>query len=469
MTRRPRRTTQEETTAAVPPDHNISLGEATAVWAKIAALSFGGPAGQIAVMHRVLVEEKRWIGEHRFLHALNYCMLLPGPEAQQLAIYIGWLLHRTAGGLIAGTLFVLPGFVAILGLSYIYVIFGNIDVVAGLFFGLKAAVLAVVLQAVFRLGGRALRNNAMVAIAAAAFIAIFFLHVPFPFIILTAGMVGYVGGRTGSALFGVGRGHAAGAGGGLDDKNSALGELTPSHAQPNLVWSLKISVVLLVLWLVPVFALLGLFGLDNVFSEITVFFSEMAVVTFGGAYAVLAYVAQQAVQNFNWLRPGEMLDGLGMAETTPGPLIMVVEFVGFMGAFRHPGSLDPLVAATLAATLTTWVTFTPCFLWIFLGAPFIERLRGHRALNGALSAITAAVVGVILNLAIWFGLHTLFGDVHRIRLGWLSLDVPGLQSLDAASLALTVLAALSIFRFRLPVIATIFGSAIIGIVWTVLP
>ncbi|WP_429125643.1 chromate efflux transporter [Ensifer sp. 4252] len=457
--------TADASKASAPHDHGVSLAEAFWVWVRIAALSFGGPAGQIAVMHRILVDEKRWVGEHRFLHALNYCMLLPGPEAQQLAIYIGWLMHRTAGGLIAGILFVLPGFLAILGLSYVYAAFGNVSLIEGLFFGLKAAVLAVVVQAVFRIGSRALKNRLMIGIAAAAFVAIFFFRVPFPLIILTAGIVGYIGGRSGSPLFRIGGGHGKTTGPVLKDEDSALGEQTPIHARPNLGWSLKVSAVFLALWLVPLVLLFAFLGPNDVFTEIGWFFSKMAVVTFGGAYAVLAYVAQEAVQYYGWLKPGEMLDGLGMAETTPGPLIMVVQFVGFMGAYRDPGTLTPMTAATLGALLTTWVTFVPCFLWIFLGAPFIEKLRGNVALTGAMSAITAAVVGVILNLAVWFGLHTLFSQVIPWSVGGLTLDVPVLSSLVLPSLLLTLAAALAIFRFNASVIATLLASALAGMVW----
>lgn len=446
----------------------VPLGEAAKVWARVAALSFGGPAGQIAVMHRIVVDEKRWIGEHRFLHALNYCMLLPGPEAHQLAIYIGWLLNRTIGGLIAGALFVLPGFISILGLSYVYAAYGNVSFIAGLFFGLKAAVLAVVLQAVFRIGSRALKNNVMIGIASVAFIAIFFLHVPFPLIIITAGIVGFLAGRAGSPLFEVGGGHKGGSGDILEDRDSLLGEDTPLHARPNLAWSLRVSGSLAAAWLVPVALLLVTVGSGSVFSQVGLFFSQMAVVTFGGAYAVLAYVAQEAVQHFGWLKPGEMLDGLGMAETTPGPLISVVQFVGFMAAYRNPGPLDPMLAATLAAVLTTWVTFIPSFLWIFLGAPFIERLRGDPALTGAMSAITAAVVGVILNLAIWFGVHVLFSDVRTASWGPVSIDVPVPASLIWPSLVLTVLAALAIFHLKLSVISTLAISAAIGVAWTIL-
>lgn len=450
---------------AATPDpaaaHGIGFAEAVKVWARIAALSFGGPAGQIAVMHRILVEEKRWIGETRFLHALNYCMLLPGPEAQQLAIYIGWLLHRTKGGLVAGILFVLPGLVAIMALSWIYAIFGTVGIVQSLFFGLKAAVLAIVLEAVVRIGRRALRNAVMVALAAAAFIAIFAFHAPFPLIVLAAALIGYVGGRAGWVAFAAAGGH--GKAGTVADADTALGEAIPAHARNAGKWSFGMAAILLVLWLAPLAALLLAFGPGNVFSEIAVFFSKMAVVTFGGAYAVLAYVAQQAVENYGWLRPGEMLDGLGMAETTPGPLIMVTQFVGFMGAFRAPGDLPPLLAGTLGGLLTTWVTFTPCFLWIFLGAPYIEALRSNRALSAALATITAAVVGVILNLAVWFALHVLFGEVREVRAFGATLDVPVLASVNLAALALAIVALLAVFRFRLGTLWVLAGCALLGV------
>lgn len=443
----------------------VPLSEAVKVWARVAALSFGGPAGQIAVMHRIVVDEKRWVGEHRFLHALNYCMLLPGPEAHQLAIYIGWLLNKTKGGMTAGLLFVLPGFLSILALSYVYVIFGDVTAIEGMFFGLKCAVLAVVIQAVFRIGSRALKNDVMVAIAAAAFVAIFLFHIPFPLIIIGAGIIGYFGGRAGLEPFSPGGEHKSGQNLILEDKDSVLGEDIPVHAKPNLAWSLKVSGALAALWLVPVAALVLLLGWDNVFSKIGLFFSQMAVVTFGGAYAVLAYVAQAAVETYGWLRPGEMLDGLGMAETTPGPLIMVTQFVGFLAGYRDPATLSPLMAATLGAVLTTWVTFLPSFLWIFAGAPFIEKMRGNVALGGAMSAITAAVVGVILNLAIWFGLHILFSEVRMIVSGPMTLEVPVLASLLWPSLGLTVVAAFAIFRLKLSIIATLAISATAGIVW----
>lgn len=443
----------------------VALSEAVKVWARVAALSFGGPAGQIAVMHRIVVDEKRWVGEQRFLHALNYCMVLPGPEAHQLAIYIGWLLNRTKGGMIAGLLFVLPGFLSILALSYVYVIFGDVNAIEGMFFGLKCAVLAVVIQAVFRIGSRALKNEVLVAIAATAFVAIFFFHIPFPLIIIGAGIIGYFGGQARLKRFTPGGGHKSGPNAPLEDKDSVLGEDIPKHAKPNLAWSLKVSGALAALWLVPVATLVLLLGWNNIFSKIGLFFSQMAVVTFGGAYAVLAYVAQAAVENYGWLRPGEMLDGLGMAETTPGPLIMVTQFVGFLAGYRDPGALSPLMAATLAALLTTWVTFLPSFLWIFAGAPFIEKMRGNEALGGAMSAITAAVVGVILNLAAWFGLHVLFAEVRAINYGPLELDVPAFSSIVVPSVVLTLLAAFAIFRLKLSVIATLVLSATAGIAW----
>ncbi|MDT8757710.1 chromate efflux transporter [Sphingomonas psychrotolerans] len=448
-------------------EHNIPFSEAVRVWARIAALSFGGPAGQIAVMHRILVEEKKWIGEARFLHALNYCMLLPGPEAQQLAVYIGWLLHKTKGGLVAGALFVLPGFIAILGLSYVYVLLGKLPLVEGLFFGLKAAVLAVVVQAVVRVGSRALRNNVMRGMAAIAFCAIFFLDAPFPLIVLAAALIGFFAARAGSAAFTGGGGHGSGKGGVVHDRDTALGEELPAHARPNLSWSLRISGALLALWLAPVLALVLALGPGDVFSRIATFFSQMAVVTFGGAYAVLAYVAQEAVDTYGWLKPGEMLDGLGMAETTPGPLIMVTQFVGFLAAYRDAGGLTPLIAATLGAILTTWVTFVPCFLWIFAGAPFVERLRGNRALSASLSAITAAVVGVILNLAIWFAIHTLFGRVREVPFAAGSFDVPVLASVNVPAVVLAILAAVAVFRFKAGVLHVLAGCAAAGALYVV--
>jgi chromate transporter len=440
-----------------------TLGQAFRIWTRVGLLSFGGPAGQIAVMHRILVEEQKWLGERRFLHALNYCMLLPGPEAMQLAVYIGWLMHRTLGGVIAGFLFVLPGVAAIMALSWIYALYGNVGVVAALFFGLKAAVLAIVVQAVIRIGGRVLRNRALIWVAAAAFVAIFGFGVPFPLIILAAGLIGYLGARANLPAFAAGGGHGRPGAVQVEDADTVLGADVPAHARVNVAFALRVSGVLLALWLVPV-AVLGLMlGLDDVFSQIARFFSLMAVVTFGGAYAVLAYVAQEAVQHFGWLRPGEMLDGLGMAETTPGPLIMVTQFVGFMAAFREAGSLPPLLAGTLGGLLTTWVTFTPCFLWIFLGAPFIERLRDNRLLGGALTAITAAVVGVVLNLAIWFGLHVMFDETVRIAACGLRLDLPVAASVNLPAVGLVLAALVAVFGLRLGTGVVLTGAALAGV------
>ena len=446
--------------AGADAGHGISFNEAFRVWLRVACLSFGGPAGQIAVMHRILVEEKKWISEGRFLHALNYCMLLPGPEAQQLATYVGWLMHRTAGGLMAGGLFILPGIIAIMGLSYIYAAFGNVSFVEALFFGLKAAVLAIVVEAVVRVGKRALKSRTMIALAAAAFVAIFFFAVPFPIIVVAAAVIGYAGARSGRPEF-------APAGHGRDDSSAAidsmLGEAVPDHVRPDIARTIRVAALWLALWLTPVIVLLLVLGEGNVFSQIALFFSKMAMVTFGGAYAALAYVAQQAVEHYHWLKPHEMLDGLGMAETTPGPLIMVLQFVGFMAAYRDPSGLSPMLAATLGGLLATWVTFTPCFLWIFVGAPYIERLRGNAGLAGALGAITAAVVGVILNLSIWFALHTLFRETVPVHAFPLDFDRPVLTSVDIPALVLSIAAATAIFRFKLGMLTVLAGSCAAGV------
>jgi chromate transporter len=446
-------------------DHELPFSEGVKVWARVAALSFGGPAGQIAVMHRIIVEEKRWIGEERFLHALNYCTLLPGPEAQQLAIYIGWLLHKTKGGIVAGTLFVLPGAVAIMGLSWIYAIFGNAGAVQALFFGLKAAVLAIVLGAVLRIGSRSLKNKVMMGLAAAAFVALWLFQAPFPLVVVTAGLIGFIGGKAGWAAFSTGGGHGKIGGRQVADADSLLGEGVPAHTRPNAVWLLKVAAVGAVAWFGPIILLFAFLCSHNVFSDIAVFFSKMAMVTFGGAYAVLSYVAQEAVNHYGWLKPGEMLDGLGLAETTPGPLIMVTQFVGFMGAYRAPGGLSPLLAGTLGGLLTTWVTFVPCFLWILLGAPFMETLRRNKALSAALAAITAAVVGIILNLAVWFALHVLFSEVRKVSGFGMTLDVPVLSSVNLPSLVLTIAAVLAVFRFKVGMLTVLASSAVVGLAY----
>ena len=412
-------------------------------------------------MHRIVVDEKRWISDARFLHALNYCMLLPGPEAQQLATYIGWLMHRTAGGLMAGGLFILPGAIAIMILSAIYALYGNVGLVAALFFGLKAAVLAIVIQALLRVAGRALKNDTLRAIALLAFVAIFFFALPFPLVIVLAGAVGFLGARVGLPAFSGPQGHAAD--GAARAASSLLGEATPDHAHPSFSGFLRTLAVWLPLWLLPVALLVLTRGGADVFSQIAIFFSKMAMVTFGGAYAALAYVAQQAVERLHWLTAREMLDGLGLAETTPGPLIMVLQFVGFLAAFRDPGALPPLLAGALGGLTATWVTFAPCFLWIFVGAPFIERLRDNKALSGALSAITAAVVGVILNLTIWFAIHALFLATWPVHGYGFDFDAPVLASLDGWAMALAIAAALAIFRFRLGMLTTLAGAAALGV------
>ncbi|OUV75173.1 MAG: chromate transporter [Flavobacteriales bacterium TMED123] len=449
---------------AKPFAPEVSFREALGAWIKIALLSFGGPAGQIALMHRVLVEDKKWISEARFLHALNYCMLLPGPEAQQLATYIGWLLHKTWGGIVAGALFILPGALVILALSVLYAGFNDLSIVQAVFFGIKAAVLAVVVQAVMRIGSRALKNGFMIGIAVAAFIGIFFFAVPFPVIVTAAAVVGYIGGRLYPATFSGGERRDKEKLMDADAIDSAAAAGNLGHTKPSLARAIRVTSFCLVLWLGPVAILVAWLGFNNVFTQESLFFSKMAIVTFGGAYAVLAYVAQQAVSTYSWLVPGEMLDGLGMAETTPGPLIMVVQFVGFMGAYRNPGVLDPMLAGLAGAAITTWVTFVPCFLWIFLGGPYIEKLRGNKSLSAALSAITAAIVGVILNLALWFGLHIVFEKVIQQSLGPLRLYVPVWSSVEFAAIILSASAMIAMLRFKLGMIPTLAASTVFGTV-----
>lgn len=441
-----------------PAPHGISFGTALRVWLRVAVQRFGGPVGQIAVMHRILVEETRWVSEARFLHALNYCMLLPGPEAQQLATYLGWLLHRTKGGLAAGLLFILPGFLSILVLSILYAGFYDTGFVQALFFGLKPAVLAVVVEPVLRIGKRALKNGVMRLLAGLAFLALFCFDVPFPWVVVAAGLIGFVGGHLREDLFYVIRGHGAEAG-------TAVIDTLAAHTRPSWGYALRTGALWLAVWWLLLVALRLALGPDHVFVQQAFFFSQAAVVTFGGAYAVLAYLAQQAVEVYGWLRPGEMLDGLGMAETTPGPLIMVVQFVGFLGAYRNPGTLDPLLAGVLGSVVTVWATFAPCFLWIFTGAPFIEHLRGQKALSSALSAITAAVVGVVLNLAVWFGLHVLFGTVADRSFGPLHLPVPDTATLDPAALGIAVLAGLLLFYWKRRMLQTLGLCVAAGLLW----
>jgi chromate transporter len=433
---------------------DIPFRVAVRTWVRIALLSFGGPAGQIAVMHRILVEEKKWISERRFLHALNYCMLLPGPEAQQLAVYIGWLMHRIRGGIVSGTLFILPGLVSLGILSWVYAAYGQVAWVAALFFGLKAAVLAIVLDAVVRIGRRALKSRALVCVAAAAFVAIFVFAAPFPLIIAAAAGFGWLAGEPRGAGHGTGRVDEEG----LIDKAFADG--LPQHVRPSAVRLAVIAAAGGILWFAPLLTAIALLGAGNVYAAIALFNAKMAVVTFGGAYAVLSYMAQQAVEHYHWLKPDEMLVGLGLAETTPGPLISVVQFVGFLAAARQPGTLDPMIAGTLGGLIAMWSTFVPSFLWIFAGAPYVEALTGNKRLNAALSAVTAAVVGVILNLAVWLALHVLFGRMTRI--GFVSLPDPG--SANWAALAIALAAMVAIFRFRAGVIGVLAVSCIAGAV-----
>lgn len=443
----------------------VPFREALWTWGRVALLSFGGPAGQIAVMHRILVEEKRWIGETRFLHALNYCMLLPGPEALELAIYIGWLLHRVRGGIVAGLLFVMPGAVALTALSWIYASFGETGLVQAVFLGLKAAVLAVVLDAVVRVGRRAIKSIGLLAIAVAAFVGIFFFAIPFPLIILSAAVVGYFANRMDLAWFKP----SLGSSNRHDDDTAVidakLRKSTPAHIRPSVQKFIQVILIGGIIWLSPLFVLLYFYGPHNVFTAIALFNSKMAVVTFGGAYAVLAYMAQQAVEHYHWLMPNEMLVGLGLAETTPGPLISVVQFVGFMAGFRHAGVLGPTLAGLFGGFLAMWSTFVPPFIWIFLGGPYMETLLGHRSLNVALSAVTAAVVGVILNLAAWFALHALFERVDELhRLGF-SLAIPVWSSVHVPMLFLSFAAAVAIFRFRIGMITTFAVSSLAGAIY----
>jgi chromate transporter len=445
---------------AAAPSHGVSFAEAFRVWLRVAALSFGGPAGQIAVMHRIIVDEKKWVGENRFLHALSYCMLLPGPEAHQLAIYIGWLMHRWPGAIIAGGLFVLPGIISIMALSIIYAAYGSVPVITALFLGLKAAVLAIVLQAVRRVGSRALKSRPMLVLAALALVGIFFFRVPFPLIVITAGIIGFITARAGSTAFQVGGDHG---GGRTSADEGLLGAELPEHARPSVGRALRVSALWLALWLLPVIVIGYAQGGSDVFAQIGLFFSKMAVVTFGGAYAVLAYMAQQAVETYGWLKPGEMLDGLGMAETTPGPLIMVVQFVGFLAAYRDPGALPPMLAGVCGGLFASWCTFVPCFLWIGLGAPFIEKLRDNKPLSGALAGITAAVVGVILNLAIWFALHTWFREAWHLRSFEFSFDVPVIGTFEPWTILFSVAAMIAIFRFKAGMIPTLLACSAAGV------
>jgi len=442
------------------PAHGVPLREAARVWAYIGVNSFGGPAGQIAVMHRELVERRRWVSERRFLHALNYCMILPGPEAQQLATYVGWLMHGTRGGVIAGSLFVIPGFVAMLALSIAYVLFGQVTWVEGLLFGLQAAVVAIVIEAVVRIGKRTLRSTALQVIAAASFLAIAAFNVPFPYIVIAAALAGWLIGRRRPRWFALGRHREDDE---ADEPPALLADDEAVSRQATRS-AMRAALVAGLLWLVPVAALLITLGTENVFAQEAVLFSKSALITFGGAYAVLGYITQEAVYRYGWVSPQDMITGLGLAETTPGPLIMVVQFVGFLAAYNAPGDLPPLVAGTLGAMLAVWVTFVPCFLFIFLGAPYVERLRHNQAIAHALTAVGAAVAGVVLDLALWFALHTAFATVTDTQLGPLTLSIPEPGSIVLGSVAISAIAAFLVFRLRLGTLKVLAVCAGLGAV-----
>ena len=422
-----------------------TFGEAFRFWLKLGFISFGGPTGQIAIMQTELVERKRWISQARFLHALNYCMLLPGPEATQLAIYVGWLLHKTPGGIVAGAFFVIPSIFVLWTLSFIYAAYGSVPWIASIFYGLKPVVVAIVIAALVRIGRKALKNETLWAIAILAFVAIYFLRVPFPAIIIGAGLVGFAGGKLWPKKFDVISAHQNGAEQSVIDDQHA----SPEHTRPSLERAIRVTITWLLIWWTPVGLALLLLGPGHTVFREGIFFSKAAVVTFGGAYAVLPYVAQRAVEHFQWLRPGQMMDGLGLAETTPGPLIMVLQFVGFMGGWNQPGNFPPLLAATLGALITTWVTFTPCFLWVFLGGPHIEQLRDNKKIAMTLSAVTAAVVGVILNLAVWFALHVIHPK----------------EGIDWFAIFLGAAALVAMLRWKLGVIPVVLAGGALGLVY----
>jgi chromate transporter len=429
---------------------DVSLSEAARTWGYVALNSFGGPAGQIAVMHREIVERRKWIDESRFLHALNYCMLLPGPEAQQLATYIGWLMHGMRGGLIAGGLFILPGVIVLMVLSIIYAAFNDTTFVQALFYGIKPAVIAVVFEAMVRLSRRALISPLHVAIAVGAFVAIFFFDLPFPLIILVAALVGVATRRPAAAA---------------DSMPEAL-ENAPRL--PDTRRSIRILIAGLLIWLAPTVLLYVTLGPSNIFTQLALFFSFAAVITFGGAYAILAFIAQQAVDVYGWLTADQMVDGLGLAETTPGPLIMVVQFVGFLAAFGVSTGVNPYVAGAIGGLLVTYVTFIPSFTFIFAGAPYAEYLRRRPGPAAALSGVTAAVVGVIANLAVWFALQTLFTTTGELRIGPLRLHTVELASLDVFALALAVASYFALTRLRWPLLLTIPVSAAAGFLYFVI-
>ncbi len=421
-----------------------SFAEATRLWFKVGCLGFGGPAGQIALLHRLVVDEKKWVGEAQFLHALNFCMLLPGPEAQQLATYLGWLLHGVRGGLVAGILFVLPGLCVIIALSAAYAAFGQLPWLAGVFFGLKCAVIALVAEALWRVARRALKQSIHVIVALLAFLALFVFRVPFPLVILAAAVIGLA---------------IAWRSDGRSSQSGSEKLLVQSADAPRPVRTMLAGAAL---WLGPIALLTLLLGGAHIFPQMGWFFAKMAVVTFGGAYAVLAYVAQQAVQTYGWLTTGNMIDGLALAETTPGPLILVLTFVGFYAAHQEPGTLSPMLAGTLGALFVTWVTFVPSFIWIFLGAPYVERLRQNRYLSAALAMVTAAVVGVIANLALWFAVHVLFREVAEVSFGPATVIWPDWRSADILAIALSLVAGLALLHWRINLVKVLLASGAMG-------
>ena len=450
-------------TAADPHEHDVSFREAVRFWTKLGFINFGGPAGQISLMHEEVVDRRKWVSNGRFLHALNFCMLLPGPEAQQLAIYLGWLLHRVKGGLVAGVMFVLPSVFVMFGLSWLYAVHGDVTWVSAIFAGLAPAVIAIVAAATIRIGRKALANGLMLAVAVGAFVAILVVHVPFPLIVLGALLIGFAGGAARPDLFDVGVAHQL-----EEQERIAIRDDAPraAHTVPSRARAARTLTIGLLVWLVPIALIAAWRGPDDTLTEMGWFFSRASLVTFGGAYAVLAYVNVAAVQTYGWLLPGQMVVGLGLAESTPGPLIMVLEFVGFVGAYQNPGELDPLVAGTLGALVAVWATFAPCFLWIFLGAPYVEGLRESRRLAAALETVTAAVVGVIANLAVTFAIATLFEDVGTARLlGRFDVPSPVWSSIDVFATAVAAIAFVGLWRFRWKVLPVIAVSAVAGLVW----
>ena len=434
---------QLEAAGDAGPALSPTFAEALRVWARIGLISFGGPAGQIALLHRTLVDERRWIDERSFLQALNFCMLLPGPEAMQLATYVGWRLHGVKGGLTAGLLFVLPGALVILALSALYAAFGALPLAAALMVGIKAAVLAIVVEALLRIARRGLTEPAHPWLAALAFVAIFFFAVPFPLIVLAAALYGFLAGG----------GTAAGA--------------ASLVAPVSFGTTLRTIALWLAIWVLPLLALAGVYGTDHILAQLGWLFSKLAVVSFGGAYAVLAYLAEDAVHHFRWVTAGEMVDALGLAETTPGPLILVTEFVGFLAAHRHGGG-NPWVMGTLGALVTLWATFAPCFLWIFAGAPYIERINAEPRLRAALAAVTAAVVGVILNLTVWFALNVIFAKADPTWYGVLRLYLPDPASLNPLAVVLALLAVILLFRLHQGIITTLAICGSLGVAWHLL-